>query len=154
MLHGLMSYGRIINDIRSHFGDLLGISGVQYEILMAVQRLEGEEGVSVSDVANWIRRSPVFVTNEVKALVKHRLVEKRKSNSDGRKVLLRLTNIAEKQVADLAPSQRNVNDILFEDMSAEEFETLVDVITRLLPCGDRALGTLGAQLHNNKISPN
>lgn len=139
LLHGLMSYGRMINDIRSYFAEMLGISGVQYEILMAVQRLEGTEGISVSDTANWIRRSPAFVTNEVKALRSARLLTKEKAQDDRRKVLLRLTSMARKRIAELAPVQREVNDLLFETLSADEFKTMVKLIDQLLPCGEKAL---------------
>lgn len=139
LLHGLMSYGRMINDIRSYFGVLLGVSGVQYEILMAIQRLGGSHGVSVRDVASWIRRSPVFVTNEVKHLEEKRLVNKAKDLDDRRKVLLRLTPESAARIAGLAPVQREINDLLFEDMSAAEFQMMVNLVERLLPCGERAL---------------
>jgi len=129
----------MINDIRSYFGEMLGISGVQYEILMAVQRLEGADGISVSDTATWIRRSPVFVTNEVKNLHNKRLVTKEKAQDDRRKVLLRLTPMARQRIAELAPIQREVNDLLFEKLSASEFRLMVDLISQLLPCGEKAL---------------
>ncbi|MCR4266639.1 MarR family winged helix-turn-helix transcriptional regulator [Nitratireductor sp. ZSWI3] len=138
LLHGLMSYGRMIDEIRAGFGTLLGVSGIQYEILMAIQRLEGETGVAVSDVAAWIRRSGTFVTNEVRSLMHRRLVEKGKDAADGRKVLLGLTNDARTRIAALSPTQIEVNDLLFEAISEVEFREFGEIVARLLPCGERA----------------
>ena len=138
VLHGLMSYGRMIDEIRADFGRLLGISGIQYEILMAIQRLEGETGIAVSDVAAWIRRSGTFVTNEVRSLMQNRLVEKGKDPADGRKVLLRLTEGARASIAALSATQIEINDLLFEAISEAEFRQLGSIMAKLLPCGERA----------------
>src|SRR5271168_975128 len=57
LIHRLMSFSRCINAIRDGFGSLAGVSGVQYEILMWVGRLQGAEGITVGEVSTAMRQS-------------------------------------------------------------------------------------------------
>jgi DNA-binding MarR family transcriptional regulator len=138
MIHALLSFANHTETVRDGFGALIGITGVQYEVLMSVQRLQGTAGISVGDVAAWMRRSGAFITIEAGKLVRDGLLEKAADPKDRRRVLLRLTRLGQARLATLAPDQARVNDVLFETLSAKDFAAFSRILEQLLPCGRRA----------------
>ena len=138
MIHALLSYTHHVETVRDGFGVLLGISGVQYELLMSVQRLQETKGVPVGQVAGWMQRSGAFVTIESGKLVRNGWLEKRIDPADRRRALLRLTAQARARLDALAPVQAEINDALFSALSAREFATLSRLLAKLLPCGAQA----------------
>ncbi len=135
MIHALLSFTRNAQSVRDGFGALIGVSGVQYEVLMSVQRLQGAGGVAVGDVAAWMQRSGAFITIEAGKLVKLGLLDKRADQADRRRVLLCLTAAGHARLASLAPTQTEVNDVLFGALSARDFQQLSSTLDRLQPCG-------------------
>jgi len=142
VIHRLHALGRVMEQVAGGFGELNGISGVQHQILTAVQRLQGVAGVPVVDVAEYIRRSGAFVTLESTKLVGAGYLEKLSDSADGRRVLLRVTQEGHRTLADLAPTQRQINDILFESFDRAKFEQLSVLLDDLLPSADHAAGML------------
>ncbi|MGH7905343.1 MAG: MarR family winged helix-turn-helix transcriptional regulator [Candidatus Binataceae bacterium] len=138
MIHSLMSYARHIETIRDGFGKVAGLSGVQYEVLMSTYRLQGEGGVTVSELAKWLHLSGAFVTIETGKLTARGLLEKTTDSRDRRRVRVRLTAAGGKTLASLAPRQRQVNDVLFASLSPRDFQALGRILAGLLPCGERA----------------
>lgn len=142
VIHRLHALGRVMEQIASGFGELNGISGVQHQILTAVQRLQGTAGVPVVDVADYIRRSGAFVTIESTKLVGSGFLEKLSDSADGRRVLLRITQDGHRALVELAPTQRQINDLLFEALDKKKFEQLSILLDDLLPSADHAAGML------------
>lgn len=138
MIHSLVAYANNVLAARDGFAALLGISGVQYEILMVVYRLNDTKPCSVTEVANVVGRTVPFVTLEINKLVAKGFLEKQADFADRRRVLLCTTTHADQRLHDIAPVQRQVNDALFESLSAEEFRTLCKIYEKLAPCGVRA----------------
>src|SRR5437762_8699516 len=54
LIHDLIAYGHRLDACRDAFAAIVGISGVQYEILMLVSRADG---LSVGEVAERLHRS-------------------------------------------------------------------------------------------------
>src|SRR5438045_8515501 len=73
LIHDLIAYGHKLDACRDAFAAIVGLSGVQYEILMLVSRADG---VSVGEVAARLHRSGAFITVEANALVARRILEK------------------------------------------------------------------------------
>jgi DNA-binding MarR family transcriptional regulator len=138
LIHGMLSYTHHVETVRDGFATLIGVTGIQYVLLMSVQRLQASGGISVSDVATWMRRSGAFITIEAGKLVQAGLIEKAADRQDRRRVLLRLTADGASRLASLAPRQQQLNDTLFEALDAAEFTALASLMEKLLPCGRRA----------------
>src|SRR5216117_658955 len=61
LLHDLLASGHRLDACRDAFAAIVGISGVQYEILMLVSRADG---LSIGEVADRLHRSGAFITIE------------------------------------------------------------------------------------------
>ncbi len=146
LVHDLMAFAHHIETCRDGFGAMVGLSGVQYEILMAVRRFQGPgddpgaagAGISVGQVAARLHRSGAFITLEVNKLVAKGVLAKAADPGDGRRVLLSISDEGEALVRALAPVQQQVNDVLFACLDGRRFERLRALAGELVGCGDRA----------------
>src|SRR5216684_2747187 len=86
LIHRSMSFSRWVSTIRDGFGALIGISGVQYEIMILVSRLQGAEGITVGDLSIALHLSGAFTTIESGKLVDRGLLEKSTDLRDRRRV--------------------------------------------------------------------
>ena len=134
LIHDLIAYGHRLDDCRNAFAAIVGVSGLQYEILMLVGR---SGGLSVGAVAARLHRSGAFITIEAAKLVQRSVLEKAQDPEDGRRVRLRLTARGEQMVRRLAPVQQQVNDTLFACLDAKRFRQLRLLARDLVSCGDR-----------------
>ena len=144
LIHNLIAYGHRLDACRDAFAAIIGVSGVQYEILMLVSRAEG---LSVGEVAARLHRSGAFITIEANKLVQRGILEKSADPADGRRVLLRSTAKTQQLVERLAPHQRRINDVLFECLDAKRFAQLRALATDLVACGERAVAMLELLMH-------
>ena len=142
LIHRSMSFSRWISTVRDGFGALIGISGVQYEIMILVSRLQGNEGITVGDLSSAIRLSGAFTTIETGKLVDKGLLEKSADLRDRRRVRLRVTSGGRKVLLSLAPYQRQVNDTAFANLKATELQELSGLLSELLPGMDRAVNLI------------
>jgi DNA-binding MarR family transcriptional regulator len=147
LVHDLMAFAHHIETCRDGFGAMVGLTGVQYEILMAVKRFQstdsaavavGTAGISVGQVAARLHRSGAFITLEVNKLVAKGVLAKADDPADGRRVLLSVSPAGEQLAQSLAPVQQQVNDVLFACLDSKRFERLRTLASELVGCGDRA----------------
>src|SRR5271169_6844536 len=103
LIHRSMSFSRWVSTIRDGFGALIGISGVQYEIMILVSRLQGTEGITVGDLSTALHLSGAFTTIEAGKLVDRGLLEKSTDLRDRRRVRLRVKSEGRKVLLSLAP---------------------------------------------------
>ena len=141
-IHDFLAFSALVSNIRSGFGEYLGITGIAYTTLISIAHLQGESGIGVNSVAEHLHLSGAFITTEVAKLVKAGLVPKRINAQDKRRVLLTVTAAGRTLLNDLVAIQAPVNDALFDALSAEEFVLLKRIMARLVPCGTRALALL------------
>lgn len=139
LVHTLLAFSFRLESVRQEFGGHIGLSGIQYTVLVSIAHLQGEDGVGVNAVAKHLALSGAFVTIEVKKLVKLDLVSKRVNPEDRRRVLMTTTDKADALLHSLAPVQRDVNDVLFEPLSAKAFDDLLPLAKDLLASCDDAL---------------
>jgi DNA-binding MarR family transcriptional regulator len=139
LIHDLIAYGHRLDACRDAFAATIGVSGVQYEILMLASRADG---LSVGEVAARLHRSGAFITIEANKLAERGILHKSSDPSDGRRVLLLITPKGLELVERLAPYQRKINDVLFECLDAKRFAQLRALAADLVACGDRAVQRL------------
>lgn len=144
LIHDLIAYGHRLDACRDAFAAIIGVSGVQYEILMLVSRADG---LSVGEVAARLHRSGAFITIEANKLVQRGIIDKAADPSDGRRVLLKSNAKAQQLVERLSPHQRRINDVLFECLNAKRFSQLRGLASDLVACGDRAIAMLELLMH-------
>ena len=140
LIHDLIAYGHRLDACRDAFAAIIGVSGVQYEILMLVSR---SDGLSVGEVAARLHRSGAFITIEATKLAQRGMLDKSADPQDGRRVLLKANARTRALLERLAPHQRRINDVLFECLDARRFSELRALAADLVACGDRAVAMLG-----------
>lgn len=142
LVHDLMAFAHHIEACRDGFGSIAGLTGVQYEIFMAVKRFQEaggiDPGISVGQVAARLHRSGAFITLEVNKLVAKGVLAKADDPADGRRVLLSVSKTGDALARTLAPFQQQVNDVLFACLDRKRFDKLRALSSELLGCGDRA----------------
>jgi DNA-binding MarR family transcriptional regulator len=149
LIHDLIAYGHKLDACRDAFAAIVGISGVQYEILMLVSRADG---LSVGEVAGRLHRSGAFITIEANKLAERGILAKAADPADGRKVRLRTTPRGTALLERLAPHQVRINDVLFESLDAARFRELRKLARDLVASGDRAVAMLELVLHEAKAA--
>jgi DNA-binding MarR family transcriptional regulator len=141
-IHDFLAFSAMLNDIRSGFGEYLGLTGIGYTTLISVAHLQGRSGIGVNAIAEHLHLSGAFITTEVAKLVRAGLIVKRINAKDKRRVLLTVSPTGRKALAKVVEVQAPVNDALFDTLSAEEFARLKEIMARLVPCASRALSLL------------
>lgn len=136
LIHRLLAYASSLEAIRAGLGEMIGLSGTQYTILICIAHLQQGKAVGVKEIAFHLSYTGALVTIETGKLAKLGLIEKRQNPGDKRRVLLTITDRARELLHGLAPSQRQVNDTLFANLSAEGFEQLC-IVTESLCAGAR-----------------
>jgi MarR family transcriptional regulator, organic hydroperoxide resistance regulator len=124
IVHNFLAFSARLEQIRSRFGAYIGLSGVQYTILMTIRQLQGRDGVGIRAIADHLAFSPPFVTNETTRLVKRGLVNKARHPDDARRVRLTVSSDGTALLSRLAPLQREINNVLFAPITPENFHAV------------------------------
>lgn len=111
-------------DLRKAIARRVEVSGTQYTLLMAVLHLQGDDGISVGGLADYLEVTGPHVTGEIRKLSAKGLVRKATNPNDKRGVLVRLTAEGRKRLLSAFEFIRSVNDILFDGVTGEEFRIL------------------------------
>jgi DNA-binding MarR family transcriptional regulator len=104
-----------LDEIRQFWARILGISGPQWMILMAVSDLDKGDGVPVKDVSAMLHVDSSFVTTQSKILEKNGFMRRVPSRDDARVVLMSLTDKARKQIAKVSARQATINEFIFAE---------------------------------------
>jgi MarR family transcriptional regulator, organic hydroperoxide resistance regulator len=141
-VHDFLAFSQILTEVRAGFGEYLGLTGIQYTILISVSHLQGRVGIGVNAIAEHLHLSGAFITTEAAKLVRAGLISKRVNAKDKRRVLLAITPEGRSLLNKLAEVQAPVNDALFDTLTAKEFMPLKAIMGRLVPCAARGLALL------------
>lgn len=142
VVHGMLAFSARIEAVRTGFAKIVGLTGIQYTILISVGHLERMGEVSVSMVAGHLHVSGAFVTIECGKLVKQGLLTKRQNEKDRRRVCLRVAPKGAELLQRLAPTQAQVNDVLFGFLDEGRFREFRRLVDRMSTCGDEAVALL------------
>jgi len=141
-VHGMLAFSARLEAVRSGFAAIIGLTGIQYTILISVNHLELRGEVSVSMIAGHLHVSGAFVTIETGKLLKAGLLTKRPDPRDRRRVCLSVTRKGFELLKKLAPTQVEVNDTLFAFLDASQFRQFRNMVDAMTACGDRAVSLL------------
>jgi DNA-binding MarR family transcriptional regulator len=114
----LVSISNHLEEMRRCWARLFGISGPQWLILLAVNDLDEGAGVSVGEVSVKIHAVATFVTKESKVLEKRGFLDRVSSESDGRVVLMSLSEQAHRQFGAMSERWNALHEFMFSDFDA------------------------------------
>jgi len=138
-LHAFMVFSRRLEAIRSHLAQIIGVSSPQYEILSHLRESASTDGLTVNEAAERLHCSGAFITTETGKLCRAGLVLRKRDQNDARRVRLTLSPMCERRFREMAPVQRQLNDLLFASLTVRQFQVLREVFPKLADDGDRAI---------------
>ncbi|MET0239752.1 MAG: MarR family winged helix-turn-helix transcriptional regulator [Sphingobium sp.] len=150
MVHDSLGFAVRLQEIRNKLGEVIGLSGPAYSILIAIDHLENEGEVGVSRVSDHLHLSGAFVTIEVSKLAKAGLVDKRSHPEDKRRVILTVTQRARALLAELVATQQPVNDTIFGGLDKKEFLAFARMISALVGGTEEALALLNLRAEQRR----
>jgi DNA-binding MarR family transcriptional regulator len=139
LVHDLLAFSSRLQEIRSSFGAQIGLTGIQYTLLISIRHLGGSDGAGVKAVAEHLSLSSSFVTVETKKLIARGLLNTRPGVHDRRRVQLTVSEQGEQLLAHLLPLQQQVNDALFQSLGTTEFDRLCSMAEVLKNDAEKAL---------------
>lgn len=160
MIWGLLVVARRLPKFPEAFGRHIGITNAGYMVLNATAHLQGTTGVGIRQIADHLHVPGPHITTTVGKLVEAGLIAKKPNPDDGRGVLASLTPAGQAVLEDLARFQSQVNDVLFDNLSAADFESFARLVETMLGNTERALDTVarlererdGAQPYSNNAA--
>lgn len=141
-IHDFLAFSERVMAVREGFGGLLGLTGIQYTVLVSIAHLQSRGPVSINMVARHLHFSGAFITTVTNQLERAGLVAKTRDPVDRRRLSVRSTGAADRLLEQLAPVQRQVNDLLFGPLGRRQFRELQRVMESLVGAGDQALRLL------------
>lgn len=142
LIYGIFTVSVRFDRLREAMADCVGLTGIQYHILMVVAEIGASEGgaaVTVSTVADVLHASGAYVTTESGKLVARGLLEKHRNPADGRSVVLAPTAAGRALIDGFAPDQQAVNDTLFDGVGPETFEKFLAIIEHMVGTSGEAV---------------
>lgn len=141
-IHDALGFSVRLLEIRNRLGEVIGLGGPAYSILISIDHLSETGEVGVNRVADHLHLSGAFVTVEANKLVQAGLITKKPDPDDGRRVRLSVTDKAHRLLEELSETQRPVNDAIFAAFDGEDFERFARDISRLVTGTEEALSLL------------
>jgi DNA-binding MarR family transcriptional regulator len=145
LIFDLFTISARIEQIRSHLASRTGISAPQYSLLRAVSLLQGETGVSIGIVAKHLHVTSAFITAQSRLLVELGFLKKKEAAADRRVSLLSLTPNGKRLVGEVVEQVRPINDMFFGILQKDEFETLCEIIEKLVDSSRNAIVHISSQ---------
>lgn len=142
MLYTMVLAFSRLSTCREAFGREMGLTGNQYAVMMGVAYQQGSSGVTIRALADHVQLASTHVTTEVGALIRKGLLKKTHNLSDRRSVLVYLTKAGEAAIEEVTPFVRKVNDLLFEDFSKTEMESVHRFLSKFILNSEYALAEL------------
>lgn len=119
-----VSISTYLEDMRRRCAKMIGVSGPQWQILMAINDLDTGQGVAVVEVAAKMHAMANFVTTQSKLLEKRGLIERVSSTTDARVVLMSLSERAQEEMAKLFERWVGLHNFVFADFDTAAMQDL------------------------------
>jgi DNA-binding MarR family transcriptional regulator len=143
-LYRFFTVAERVQKVRRHLGARIGISGPQYNLMMAIAELQGTEGVKVGRVAEYLHVAGPFVTTEAGKLARMGYLKKVNDVADKRVWRLSVGPKGWAALKSLFPDLQQVNDTFFGEISQSEFRTLRACLGKLVENSDPILARIGS----------
>lgn len=131
----IRSISACLEELAKFRANVLGITGPQWMILMAVAYLGKQDGISVNMVSKLMHVDSSFVSTHSKLLEKNGFLRRRSCASDARVVQMTLTAKTRKHLATLAPRQEALGELAFDEFGVDgssEFVTKLATVRHRL----------------------
>lgn len=142
LLYNFFTISNRLEEVRRHLGSRIGLSGPQYNLMMAVAELQGSAGVSVGRVAEYLHVSGTFVTAETEKLARKGYINKHHDPDDLRVSLLAVAEKGWTALVSLFPELQQINDLFFAIESKEEFESIHRTLKKMVESSQRTLALI------------
>jgi len=142
LVYNFFTISNRLEQARRYLGSRVGLSGPQYNLMMAVAELQGSTGVSVGRVAEYLHVSGTFVTAETEKLARKGYISKHHDRHDMRVSRLVIGEKGWMALSSLFPELQQVNDLFFAIDSKEEFEGLQRTLQRMVESSQRTLALI------------
>ncbi len=139
LVHDFFAFNARHEAIRDGHARRIGLAGIEYTILISIARLSADGDVNVKTLAEHLHVSVGFITNTTRKLQEMGLVTKTQDPADKRRIILAVTPEGRARLEALAPWQRQVNDVEFGGLTAEEFRLLGRIVERLVETSEAAV---------------
>jgi MarR family transcriptional regulator, organic hydroperoxide resistance regulator len=138
MIYGIFTMTVNFDRIRERMATALGLSGIQYHILMVIAELSADRPVTISVIADRLHTSGAYVTMECKKLIRRGFLEKNPNPDDGRSVIVSLTDEGRTAIDAFAPHLQKINDELFDGIGPETFQQFRAIVDHMSRTSTRA----------------
>ena len=145
LIHRMLIGSARLAAVRESIAGRIGVSGTQYTMLMSVLHLQGDTGVSIGALADYLEVTGPHVTGIVGKLVAGGFVRKAANPEDGRGVLVKLTPGGRKKLLQAFEFIAAVNDRLFEGVGREEYRAVANFHARFIRNTQATLDWIGRQ---------
>ena len=135
------AYSRMVS-FREAFGRHLSLTASQFIVLIGTAHRQGNEGITIRALADHTQLAATHVTTEVGRLIDKGLLTKEASTLDRRSVLVRLSPRGEDAIRAVNPLLRRVNDLLFADVSREDFAAVSSFLEKFALNSEYALAEI------------
>ena len=143
-LYNFFTVAERVQDVRRYLGERIGISGPQYNLMMAIAELQGREGVSVGRVAEYLHVAAPFVTTETGKLARMGYLRKANDAADRRVWRLSVGPKGWAALRSLFPGLQQLNDAFFAGISQSEFAVLRECLGKLVENSEPVLARIGS----------
>lgn len=140
LVHDLFALASRHEAVRAGHGARIGLTGIEYTVLISVLHLEEDGPVNVKTVSDHLHVSGPFATAMIRKLIARGLVRKMVDPEDRRRVRLDLTDAGLRLLQDLSPLQQQVNNVQFGCLNELEFQILSGMVKKLIDSSEDALG--------------
>lgn len=137
MIQDLTSLCGRLDQVRTKFAKRLGISGPQYNVFVFVAHNQGDDGITVSKVADGLLVTGAYVTKEVNHLIAMGFMTKTPNPDDGRSVLLQVSDHGAQSLSSLSHALQNVNDEIFKSLDHERFLMVSRTVHQIVADAER-----------------
>ena len=144
-LYNFFRVAERVQEVRRYLGNRIGISGPQYNLMMAIAELQGSEGVSVGRVAEYLHVAGPFVTAETGKLVRIAYLRKINDVADKRVWRLSVGPKGWAALESLFPGLQQINDTVFAGISQSEFAILRKCLVKLVEKSEPVLLRIGSE---------
>jgi DNA-binding MarR family transcriptional regulator len=139
LVHLAFAFAARHDRVRAGHARFLNLAGLEYTVLISIGHLAAEGECAISTVAAHLMVSGALITRIANSLVARELVTKSGTERDHRRVVLNVSKKGFAYLAELAPLQRQVNDIQFAGLTKPEFRELIRLFKTLVANSDRAI---------------
>ncbi|TAL75095.1 MAG: MarR family transcriptional regulator [Burkholderiaceae bacterium] len=139
LIDNLVSLSIFLHDIRELFGESIGLGDSEYLIVTTIYYLGQHQEVNINDVARRLGYSGSYITKAVGKLENGGYVTKKTSSKDRRKVVVELTSKALEMLRSLKALQQPTNNLMLQNFSKDEFDSLTELCSKLSHNSKKAL---------------